>query len=328
MSDKYIHCIIILKRCFHNIFGLHYPKEIIIFIINLYIKINNSYNISHVINSIFFQDLYSDQILQFTEEKLINVVPDENLIQNDPFNSVILEKILTLTSISISCNKNIINDNILSKIKSDKIIFIEYEAERIFFLTKSQKLYVCRGDKSAELDWFKHTKILSMKSGDDHTIFLTVTNDCYACGSNGSGQLGLGDRKSHKQPQKINISDIIQISSGSRYCSVLNKGHDAFIWGRFINFPMKLDIQNVISISSGQCGSIYLTNIGEIWVCKFIFNDVNGKIEFSPPQKIILSDKIYIELIYSTHHYTFMMTKNREIYILKDKTMVNTGLSL
>ncbi len=59
-------------------------------------------------------------------------------------------------------------------------------------------------------------KVVQIVSVDTSTFFITGSGECFACGSNFNGQLGLGDTTNRSTPEKINIpnEEIVQVIPG------------------------------------------------------------------------------------------------------------------
>lgn len=78
-------------------------------------------------------------------------------------------------------------------------------------------------------------KIKSVACGLDHTLALSVSGRVYAFGSNTTGQLGLGDRRSTPYPTMIqDIAHIeMKMVAASSFSAALssNKG-DLYLWGK------------------------------------------------------------------------------------------------
>lgn len=52
-------------------------------------------------------------------------------------------------------------------------------------------------------------KIISVSAGKFHSLFLTKTNEVYACGGNNFGQLGIGNKKNFYEPVKVsNLTNV------------------------------------------------------------------------------------------------------------------------
>lgn len=80
-------------------------------------------------------------------------------------------------------------------------------------------------------------KIISIKCGDDHTMFLTSKKEIYVCGSNHCNQLGLDDvSKNIFIPQKLNLSggpfsNIKEIECGAQYSAIVTTTGKLYMYG-------------------------------------------------------------------------------------------------
>lgn len=75
--------------------------------------------------------------------------------------------------------------------------------------------------------------IVQIATGLYHTIYLTITGEVYVVGSNGYGQLGIGninDRVDY--PIKLNLSNIIKIAAGSYHSLFLTANEKVYACGR------------------------------------------------------------------------------------------------
>lgn len=87
----------------------------------------------------------------------------------------------------------------------------------------------------------KKAKRVFSGGGANHYFALTEQGDVYAWGINGFGQLGVGDKDSHENPQLV---------KGNLKCSAI------------ITF---IGLKNVVSVAVGQCHTLALTSNGEVY---------------------------------------------------------------
>ena len=117
-------------------------------------------------------------------------------------------------------------------------------------------------------------KIIDIKCGGEHSLFLSSNNNVYSCGHGYFGQLGLGNNKNIKIPTIIK--------------SLTNK--------------------KIISIAAGWSHSIVLTNEGNVYTCgcgkygELGLGEVNNKYNFIWVKKL---SKYNIKQIYAGGHHSF-----------------------
>ena len=166
-------------------------------------------------------------------------------------------------------------------------------------------------------------KIDSMYYGQQHKVILEKSRKTlYSWGRGDVGVLGLGDYKNWDIPQQIMFdfgSEIMCVASGFEHMMVITKFNEIYGWGYNghgqlglgdnvnRNFPHKLPIRNVKSVSCGRYFTIILTkggcfgcghnNCGELG----LGNDFD-RISL---QKINISNPI---LISSGHYHTIALT--------------------
>lgn len=97
-------------------------------------------------------------------------------------------------------------------------------------------------------------KIKNITSGPYHTIIQNDKDDIFACGYNGSGQLGLGDNKDRNKFEKVeyNFGNIKNILCGGNYTIIQNEkntvhicGYDMYLDRCFFKFE-KINITNIL----------------------------------------------------------------------------------
>src|SRR3990167_1363675 len=122
-------------------------------------------------------------------------------------------------------------------------------------------------------------------TGIKHSIFVASAGDVYTCGSNASGELGLGDTRRRTTPVKINtLPPIKAVSAGNNFSLFLD--FEGNVWGagksdfcqlgrflrsdRTISTPEKLALPIAIQVvaASHHNFSIFLDINGNVWECR------------------------------------------------------------
>src|SRR5579863_9722385 len=117
-----------------------------------------------------------------------------------------------------------------------------------------------------EITFFKENniKVISVKCGFGHTIFLTSLKEIYVCGLNRDNQLGLSGKSRFCIPQKLDFGNINAIECGE-YCSViLTTSNKLYTYGCIkrdspINIMQKF--KNISNIKKIKCGNGYMFTI-------------------------------------------------------------------
>ncbi|HLX54595.1 MAG TPA: hypothetical protein VKR58_11670 [Aquella sp.] len=153
-------------------------------------------------------------------------------------------------------------------------------------MTKSNKIYVqgynCRGElglglenhtsqdlpKLLELNFESDIKMI--KCGGLRTMIITERGDCFACGDNTDGILGLGDTINRNTFQKLPIRDVTSVSFMVSSTFILTK-LGCFVCGRNDSGQLgvgnnirqislqKLGLPNIISVECGESHAFALT---------------------------------------------------------------------
>ncbi|HLX54359.1 MAG TPA: hypothetical protein VKR58_10480, partial [Aquella sp.] len=123
--------------------------------------------------------------------------------------------------------------------------------------------------------------VKSVSCGGYHTIILTK-NECFGCGANSCGQLGLGDTLIRYAFHKIHLPNIISVVSGI-YHTIALTTDGLYAWGLNdsgqlglknlprSSKPQKIDSQKyftssqIVSIKCGENHTIVLTERGELF---------------------------------------------------------------
>lgn len=136
-----------------------------------------------------------------------------------------------------------------------------------------------------EIKFFKENgiKIISVKCGYIHSMFLSLSNEIYVCGSNDCYQLGFGYSRSFNLPQKLNL-DLIRIKEidcGENFSAILTTTDKLYMCGSnqsgqlgIYSYPEYYqytfqEFESVENIKTMKCGTTYtvvITNTGKIYV--------------------------------------------------------------
>lgn len=305
---------------------IFYPKDIISFIINI---INlNPYLIRHgVIMNQFTRKIYYSEIDSDKIELIENVDTNNNLTD---------EQLLC----QIASQRNNVNiDFTKPELKNSELISWDLVPDCTMLLVNlnsEQKLYnICDGNKIAEFDYFKNRRIIisSVSYGNGSEFDITKSSECYSCGINCNGQLGLGDYRYREIPEKINLSGIINISGSSHTIAigVLDNKNKLFGWGYNlygqlglghildVTSPQEINLSDAIAANCHCSSTIVLTRHGDIYFMG-VERDMRHLRSFLThhfPHKLSLGMKI--RSISYTNEGNILITDDNKIYFKFDK---------
>ena len=145
-------------------------------------------------------------------------------------------------------------------------------------------IFAC--DTPREITFFKekNIKIISVKCGQIHTIFLTSSKEIYVCGSNHVHQLGLFTGSSFSIPQKLKMGfdGIKEIECGEFYSAILTASNKLYIYG-FIsdNSACCQAFGDISNIKKVKCGSGYMVVLTDnniyVWVSDNMMKSYPGE---------------------------------------------------
>lgn len=189
---------------------------------------------------------------------------------------------------------------------------------------------------------FNDEKISQIVCGQSHTIFVTSSGQCYACGSNNVGQLGIGDTENTPQPELISgLSEVVQAACGYWHTAFVTRTGQLYLCGGNNYGQLGLDItdkyiirptpipkfNNIVQVSCGQFHTSFITNHGEIYTFgsgrygKLGLGDTNNR---NQPVKIDRPNDV-IQVACGGSRTAFI-TKHGEIYICGANNIGQLGL--
>ncbi|RVU46876.1 hypothetical protein EA187_07005 [Lujinxingia sediminis] len=117
--------------------------------------------------------------------------------------------------------------------------------------------------------------------GNSHSLILGASGQVYACGDNGSGQLGDGTTESRDLPTPVEgLEDVIAIRAGSASSYALTASGQVYAWGRnsYGNLASGTDdsdahptpaliegLEEVVDLANGRDHVVALTRTGELF---------------------------------------------------------------
>ena len=120
---------------------------------------------------------------------------------------------------------------------------------------------------------------VSVAVGFDHSMVVLPNGELWGWGSNSSGQLGLGVGIQQKRIPYLIMSDVSQVSAGSRSSIVLKNDGSLWIMGTGIGNNMRTPykiLDDVTYISAGTEHAMAIRNDGSLWAWGFNGVSPNG----------------------------------------------------
>ncbi len=257
--------ILILKNI-TNMFGYHYPIEIIHYINVLYLKL-------FPINLL---DQFYPQI-SCSDSHTMCVTKDSECYAwgNNDWGQLGIG--------------DIYNSSFPQRVFLDNVLTIYCRDEYTMAITKNAQSYAWGNNELGQLglgdnisrnmpEKINLDDVISISCGTDYSVAITKNNQSYAWGKNDYFQLGLGDSHTHNSPQRIGLDNILSISCGVYHTMAVTEDHKCYSWGRNDDgqlglgdifdraLPEKIPLDNIISVSCGEFHSMVLTANGECYV--------------------------------------------------------------
>ncbi len=188
----------------------------------------------------------------------------------------------------------------------EKIKCIESDNYHTYFITINDEVYASGNNMYGQLGIGSHNKyarvpqkvlikerIKYISPGHYQTCFITMNNECYTCGNNKYGNLGIGS------------------------------------YDLFIHIPHKvITVEKIKNVISSLYYTYYITINNEVYKCganKYRANDYNPQSEgICIPQKVLIKEKIKdIEVLYDQIYF---ITINNEVYAYGDNCCGQLGV--
>ncbi|CDW82033.1 UNKNOWN [Stylonychia lemnae] len=136
------------------------------------------------------------------------------------------------------------------------------------------------------VDTLLHSQIASVSCGDQHTVAVSSTGECYSWGQGTNGALGIGQviqRFKPTQIEELKGQVIIDVQCGAKHTLLMNVNHEILSCGNGMNgqlglgvsrnelFPKKIIFPNqatkIVCFSAGNYHSLFLEQNGEVFGC-------------------------------------------------------------
>lgn len=149
--------------------------------------------------------------------------------------------------------------------------------------------------------------VTKISAGKHFCLCLTNIGNVYSWGHNGSGRLGLGDKKDRYSPVKIvNLSNIISIDAGNSHAMAIKKDGTVYGWGYSTDGQLGFDLigstlipqisdrlnnKNINQISCGYSSTFAINRKGQLYA---FGSNVSGQLGIMSviPQKLQLTQLI------------------------------------
>ncbi len=283
--------ILILKNFIENIWGKHYPIEIIHLINASYLELFNP-NLSIRNNDIYIRKLNNDIIsVSCGCSHTVAIIRINNTKNGDIFtasngkNSTMTGRKLYSWGDNSYGQLGLADDadrNLPTEINLDDVREISCGFEYNMAMTTDGTFYSWVRNKYGKLGMVGNSdrnlpvkinldNIMSISCGSCHTIIITTDGSLYSWGRNDSGQLGLGDTHDRNLPVKINLDNILSVSCGDEHTMAVTIDGGLYSWGLndvgelglgdFMNrnLPTKINLNNILEVSCGYWHTIAIT---------------------------------------------------------------------
>jgi alpha-tubulin suppressor-like RCC1 family protein len=193
--------------------------------------------------------------------------------------------------LGLGTNRNESLPKVLPFPSEERVVKIACSSRSSFALTESGALYAWGGNSDGELGLREDFSVLTptrvappstspivdIACGHYHTLLITEDGSLYACGVNGSGELGLGfEGKSDCGFQKVNLSNVSQISCGSCHSMAITEDGSLYTWGwnghGTLGFADQDDrskpsllLCDVLAVANGGSHCLALKKDGSLW---------------------------------------------------------------
>ncbi len=240
----------------------------------------------------------------------------------------------------------------------EKIKDIKSDYNQTYFITFDNEVYACGNNhdgylgigSDSDFELIPQKVLIEEKIKDiialkyNQTYFITIDDECYACGNNACGQLGIGSYdKVVYIPQKVlieeKIKDIKLIYYRTYFITNNNKvyacgdneyGHLGIgLYDKVVCIPQKVLIKEKIKDTKLEYNHTYfITFDNEVYAC--------GKNEYGQlgvgsrykvlriPQKVLLEEKI--KDIESSWHRTYFITIDNKFYACGNNEYGHLGI--
>ena len=318
-----------MNECLTNIFGMHYPKEIVMLIMTS-VPLNIRINCGGYHNTILYKNKIYVWGSNFKGQLGLGDYDD----RMSP-TEIILHKNIK----SVACGWDITVAHVSN---STELYIWGYNDDNALGSIYAQKINL-----SIKLMLNVDSNIKSVSCGQSHVIILLRSGKCYGWGMNDYGQLGLGhtDNVDSSSPQEItSLGDIIKIGCSSRslHCIAVAKSGKCYSWGynshgqlglgldsTKVHSPQELSIRNIISIGCGYRHTIVTTSDNKTYVWG---NNESGQlglghnINQNSPQELSFSD-IKFESVTCGARHTIALTMNGKLYAWGSNNCGQLGLN-
>ena len=328
-SNKIIFDFLVLKHLFNVYYVVHYPIELIWFIMSFMLEpdiqvscsMTRTFILHRPTGKVIVCGPYVLDINQF----LMNIPNKIKFIDSEYYDLVAYD--INNTRHELKWHGDGGNEYIKLSSELKSIIVEKYLPNTIsygscykLFLCRDNKLYILGKNKFMGIkpkhglklikfpDCPDDVKIIQIGSSSRHSFVLTM-NGLYSWGGNSNCELGLGDSTNYKTPIKINLTNIVFFSFSAYHAMALDSNNSLWSWGSNgygalglgdkVNkcIPQKLELRNIISVACGTKHTIALDSNGNVYGWGYNLDGQlglgDGKCS-SSPQKIELRNIVSV----------------------------------
>ena len=330
-SNKIIFDFLVLKHLFNVYYVVHYPIELIWFIMSFMLEpdiqvscgMTRTFILHRPTGKVIVCAPYVLDINQF----LMNIPNKIKFVGSGHYGLVAYDINNTRHELNWYGDEGNEYIKLSSELKS--IIVEKYLPNTIsygscykLFLCRDNKLYILGKNKFMGIkpkhglklikfpDCPDDVKIIQIGSSSRHSFVLTM-NGLYSWGGNSNCELGLGDSTNYKTPIKINLTNIVFFSFSAYHAMALDSNNSLWSWGsnnygalglgpgdrNNRGIPQKLELRNIISVACGTKHTIALDSNGNVYGWGY---NLDGQLGLgdgrcsSSPQKIELRNIVSV----------------------------------
>lgn len=201
-----------------------------------------------------------------------------------------------------------------------------------YLLTSDGEVYSCStfAFETNNPTKLKLPKIKKICAGNDFMLFLTEDGQVYASRNNTYGQLGLGDKKSPRQPTLVeSLSDVIDIAAGYFHSLFLTKNRNVYGCGSNLRGQLGSDDKhgkqtptlitnlpnNIAKIFAGADTSCFITRNHMLLICgdKLFFRSSMENGETKKNRNIPMIIAKNVSFVAPASHEMWLVCRNGEV---------------
>lgn len=271
-----------MKECFVSIFGEHYPIELIEFLGKLLAKLEMNditlmccaFSVDDIRYRLFRGDV-TYGIECFSNSGLRPIISerltcyDPNIWQGYAYYAYLLDSGVVITTEQDNSKPCLTSRRLMSN-----VIKVKFHSDYILMINKRNELYIysCKPDKTISgSEPFKiRDDAIDTFCCENFFGFVTSDGNVYTALQQDYSKI----EYNNISPKKINLVDIVSVTSGGCNFFALDKNNKMYYWG-YLTPKILCDwhsvTPNVVKIAAGRNCMMYMNSRLEIYVCENCF---------------------------------------------------------